>query len=473
MGTTAASPDGGDGVVPASAATPAAAPSALTPPPPLLSPPSLPTPHLPPGSASFPTAKSLQRPHAAHLPAPRPPVTPPLQPPGTHRPAHHRQPRNSSTTIHKYIPPQPASAAVRPLSTAPPPPLPPTQPRGSIVIDLPAPVPSPSPDRGLSIPHPLPRPSPPNPLLLRPPPAAASHATSTTHDRRRRDRLSAVSSASSSAAADAESEYWMRRVMRATKPTVRLLSLPLRYDAAPRYFDEIMPEELSGRISNVTFAVRMQELNRRLGSIAAVADLGPLLRLSAMLFAAASVVALFFVLTFDFADIWTFGLAAVLSNAAVLVAIALYKVKAVRVLAELTASWTKEDRPACRLRWRSLRAEAHQLAATRPVRVPWKIVVDLVAYDAAASDDTDGDGGFDTDDDDGADGTDAESLDAARAPPAWQLILGLDPASRSAALLQLIDQSIDPLPLYSERPTAPTLPRATPAPDSFWSATPA
>ncbi|KAJ1548383.1 hypothetical protein HK405_003419 [Cladochytrium tenue] len=246
---------------------------------------------------------------------------------------------------------------------------------------------------------------------------------------------------------DPESSYWTRRLMRATRPTVRLVSLPLRYDKRPVYFDEVMPDELQGRISNLTFAVRMQELNRRLSALLSVADLGPMMRLAAMLFAFVAVVGLILIMFFNFTSIWSLGIVTVFLLLGFLFFIIAYRVKAAEVVAKLTTQWTKEDRPVCRLRWTSIRGEVRRVAWVKPIRVPWEIAVDLV--------DLDGDGVTDDEDDD-------DPIDLAAAPVGWQQLMDLDPASRAAALLQVMDQGLDPLPRYTQEPVY------TKEPEPFW-----
>ncbi|KAJ3100734.1 hypothetical protein HDU97_001961 [Phlyctochytrium planicorne] len=81
---------------------------------------------------------------------------------------------------------------------------------------------------------------------------------------------------------------------RQPRRTVRLVSIPLRYDAAVKqgeYFSEIMPSELEGYISNVDYTMRMKSLNKELSTrFKTLRDFYPALRTILSLLAISSLI---------------------------------------------------------------------------------------------------------------------------------------------------------------------------------------
>ncbi|KAJ1560865.1 hypothetical protein HK405_005677 [Cladochytrium tenue] len=193
----------------------------------------------------------------------------------------------------------------------------------------------------------------------------------------------------------------------AARATPVLCSLPIRYDKRPNYVDNTFPEELEGRIPNVEFVARINELNKVLSRHWTLLHLGPFLLSSSMITAFLMAILMLAFLSGKLPSPLPFG---VLSVIAVVVVLAifflggLYRYRPRRAVMFLLREWNARDKARRRIRWRSVWDDrALTRPVLRPIAVPWDIVVDhLPAGGVDITDDEEAAGaGFDGDGDGG------------------------------------------------------------------------
>ncbi|KAJ3248989.1 hypothetical protein HDU78_008375 [Chytriomyces hyalinus] len=129
----------------------------------------------------------------------------------------------------------------------------------------------------------------------RTPPSSTSNSanhppsTSTTAQVRRAVRFTLpFSSRRTAPATDQPAEYFSQRIeldpqeqelpARANRKWKRIASIHIRYNTAPFYFDEVMPDTLEGKLSNFIFTARIKEINAILVKKGTIKDVSHLWR---------------------------------------------------------------------------------------------------------------------------------------------------------------------------------------------------
>ncbi|KAI9345148.1 hypothetical protein DFJ73DRAFT_491167 [Zopfochytrium polystomum] len=157
----------------------------------------------------------------------------------------------------------------------------------------------------------------------------------------------------------------------------RIAVVRLRYDCGTAFFDQIMPSELEGMLSNLEYAIRMQTLNTALSHHWTLLDIGPPMRAVAAVLSVAGAGA-FVVFVFMNASVAAPFAALVLGGVLSMFLVAgLHTYKPTRTVRQVLADWNAEDEPRHGIHWRSIRQDkAIKILSFLPVAVPWSLVVE-------------------------------------------------------------------------------------------------